>query len=169
MTKAEGGSRGWSAGIIPTDRTADAVLDDEVRSGRMHDYLCRSGYYGGPVSLRRRGGHTHMIKDGTAPLTPAHLTKLEALAAYIAQNGSGPTVREMCLLWNIASTGNVYYYLTIWLRRDLITAKRVGPRQMLVGYTIRLTEAGKRIVEAHKKTGADPNGKQIPSIDEGEQ
>lgn len=91
-----------------------------------------------------------MIKDGTAPLSLAHLSKLTSLANFIDEHGYGPTVRGMCLLWDIASTGNVYYYINIWLRRGLITAKRVGGRQRVVGYTVRLTNAGEALVAKYR-------------------
>ncbi len=85
----------------------------------------------------------------SSPLPPAHLAKLDVLARYIVEHGYGPTVRELALLFDLASTAGVNYYLHHWLELDLITVKWIG-RRRIVGYTLRLTEKGEAMVARYR-------------------
>lgn len=162
MRGIESRPRRFTDGLEPADRTIDKALDIAITSGKIYKWLCRTGYYG---SWRRRKSHRvplgrrqtiKVIKDGTSRLTPAHITKLAALARYIDENDYGPSVRDMKQIFRIASTGNVYYYTKIWLQAGLISAKRVGERQMVVGYTIRLTDAGRALIASRGAEKGNP-------------
>ncbi len=82
-------------------------------------------------------------------LTPSRLNALDQIDRYIEEHHSGPTLRKMCELLDIAATSNASYYVRQLMERGLITAERTGARRQLAAHTLRVTGTGKAVLKQY--------------------
>ncbi len=83
--------------------------------------------------------------------TPENARALSLIDSYIRARGSGPTVRELAALMGLRAHSGAHRHLVHLQELELIRVQRTGGRRQVAAHTVRLTAAGRRVLERRRR------------------
>ncbi len=97
--------------------------------------------------------------NGTPIVSGKRLAMLRVIQSYRVQHYRGPGTRALCELLDLASTSNINYYLNDLDALGLVEFERTSKSQRVDMATLRLSEAGRRVLDRaqHSVEAADGN------------